>query len=76
MVTPHLHFGLYLKLRREAAGLTRHAVAQACGVHPSRVTRWEQGEYFPSSAARVVLVRVLDLDLMQLHAAECADVAT
>ncbi len=60
-------FGDRLRRTREAAGLTREDVAQACGRSAAVVASWEQGRHRPYrrtilAVADVLGVTVADLD--------------
>ena len=57
-----------LRAAREAANLTRGALADAAGVHVSSITEWEAGRQVPRIATVAALARALSIepaDLLQ-----------
>lgn len=61
-------FGQHLREARLATGLQQKDVAQALGVNPSVVNRWESGVHAPEPKRINDLAAVLDLDAADLGA--------
>jgi DNA-binding transcriptional regulator YiaG len=61
--------------RRKALGLTQTELAEAVGVHPITVNRWEVGKATPSGLALRVLSQTLD-ELERKAARNARDRAT
>ncbi len=53
--------------RRKAAGYSQEALAEALGVEPSTVGRWERGEAAPQPWFRPRLARALGVSVDELH---------
>jgi transcriptional regulator with XRE-family HTH domain len=69
----YLTLGSRIRSERERLEMSRAELARLVGVAGSQVTRWEAGEYKPSTQALVNLARALDMDPLELMAAACAD---
>jgi putative transcriptional regulator len=59
--------------RREAAGLSRHDLADAIGVHYQTVGYLERGEYSPSLVLALRIARVLAAPVEELFSLEPFD---
>ena len=65
--------GRTIREERERMEMSRAELARQVGVAASQVTRWEAGEYRPSTSAMMALARALIMDPVDLMAAACAD---
>lgn len=59
--------GLRLREAREAAGLSRPAIAAAVSRCEASVARWEKGEHRPPEGVLVQIAHVLGVSLSQLR---------
>ena len=64
MATPNLPegpipFSLLFLIALEATGVTRNAIARACGVLPRTVARWEDGDVEPLLATKIQIINTL-----------------
>ena len=61
-----MSYKLRLKELREAKGMSQRAIADAVGVTPGAVARWELGENQPTTANLVAMTAVLGCTLDEL----------
>ena len=70
---PYPTLASFIRAHRERLSLTRADLARKVGVHAAQVTRWEDGDFKPSTSRLVALARALNVEPVDLMAAVCAD---
>lgn len=60
-------WGRALQARRQELGLSRAALAEACGVKPATVWRWEKGWYEPGWSNKEALSAALGVNVTSLY---------
>jgi DNA-binding XRE family transcriptional regulator len=59
-------WGTNIENGRKALGLLQYQLADAVGVRPSTICRWEQGQSCPTDAHKVRIAEALFQDVRQL----------
>lgn len=68
----NVDYGLFLKTRRKAKGLTQQQVSEKAGYHITSISRWERGEQFPRMDELENLLEVLDAELVIRDKGKCS----
>ena len=67
---------LYIKERRQAAGVFQAQLARAMGVNQSVVFRWEHGEHNPAADKLPKLAEIFHCTVNELYTPPAADAAS
>ena len=65
---PHADMGRMLKSARRRANLTQREVGAKSGIPIRMLQEYEQGRCFPGTDRLLKLMRILEIDLMELFA--------
>lgn len=60
-----LAVGKEIRRAREAKGWSRATLARVSGIHPKTIENWERGHFNPNPVYKLLIAKVLDLDLSQ-----------